>query len=208
MNRPLRQTPRRRAWLLAGLFLGLCAAPLSGSARPFWMQGGASDNSQDFLPPDAAFRVGAHLDGDQLHIRWVIAQGYYLYQQKIQVAPESADLVLGPLQLPAGETLTDAYFGAQPIYRNAVEVSVRVTRQDYGAHPVQVRVSYQGCAEAGLCYPLIARVLFPTETDAGRSPPRHPPLAWQGVAILGGSLAFLLAGLWLRRERRAGPITS
>ena len=160
MNRSNRRTPWRRAWLLAGLCLGLCAAPLCGSAKPFWLQNAASDNSQDFLPPDAAFRVGAHLDGDQLLIRWVIAQGYYLYRQKIQVAPESADLVLGPLQLPAGETLTDAYFGAQQIYRNAVDVTVQVRREDYGAHPVHVRVSYQGCAEAGLCYPLLARVLF------------------------------------------------
>jgi thiol:disulfide interchange protein DsbD len=197
----------RRLWLVATLAAGLCAVPLCGTAKPFWMQGTASDNSQDFLPPDVAFRVGAHLEGDQLRIRWIIAPGYYLYRNRIQVAPESADLALGPLQLPPGETVSDEWFGAQQIYRSAVEASVAVSRQDFGAHPVQVRVSYQGCAEAGLCYPLLAKVLFPDEPDAFRAPPGHPALTWEVVAILGGCLAFLLAGLWLGRERRAGPAT-
>lgn len=194
----------RSAWLHAALILGLCAAPLCAGARPFWMQNASSDNTQDFLPPDVAFRVGAHLDGDQLRIRWVIAPGYYLYRQKIQVAPESADLVLGPVELPPGETQSDEWFGPQQVYRTGVLATVRVSRQDYGAHPVQVRVSYQGCAEAGLCYPLLVKVLFPDQPDAARAPPAHPPLSWELTAILGGSLAFLLAGLWLRRERGRG----
>ena len=207
MNTATAPVIRLRAGLLgSALLLGLATIALPAHARPYWMQGATSGSDAEFLPPDAAFRVGAHLDGDQLHVRWIIADGYYLYRQKIQVAPESADLILGPVQLPPGEPLNDAYFGTQQVYRGSVEAVVPVTRQDFGAHPVQVRVSYQGCAEAGLCYPLLARVLFPAEPDAARAPPAHPPQRWEALAIGGGTLGFLLAGLYLRRGRtlRAG----
>jgi thiol:disulfide interchange protein DsbD len=199
---------RRPAWLLAVLLLCLGAAPPPAFARPFWQQGEASGNGQDFLPPEIAFRVGAHLEGDQLRLRWIIADGYYLDRQKIQVTAESPDLVLGPLQLPPGDALTDAYFGTQRVYRHEVEASVRVTRQDFGAHPVQVRVAYQGCADAGLCYPQLAQVLFPTEPDAGRAPTERPLQAWEGLAIGAGCLGFLVAGLALRRGRRPLPVAS
>ena len=192
--------PRRR-WLAASLVTLLCALPPATPARPFWLQGAPGAADQEFLPPDVAFRVGAHLDGDQLLVRWVIADGYYLYRQKIEVTAESADLVLGPLQLPAGEALTDAWFGTQQIFKGQVTASLSVTRQDFGAHPVQVRVSYQGCATAGLCYPVIAKVLFPAEPDAARSPAAHPLRLWEGLAIGAGCLDFLLSGLSLRRTR-------
>ncbi len=65
---------------------------------------------------------------------------------------------------------------------------------------MQIKVTYQGCAEAGLCYPPITKVLFP---DSAAPPmvqtPSHP---WEGIAIIGGALAFLLAGLLLRKGRR------
>jgi Disulphide bond corrector protein DsbC len=60
-------------------------------------------------------------------------------------------------------------------------------------------VTYQGCAEAGLCYPAITKVLFP-QSAAPLS--RTQPRGWEGAAILGGGLAFLLAGLLLRKGRR------
>jgi thiol:disulfide interchange protein len=64
-------------------------------------------------------------------------------------------------------------------------------------------VTYQGCAEAGLCYPPITKVLFPEQAAQGVVPaatPATPP--WEGVAILGGAISFLLAGLLLRKGRK------
>jgi len=62
-------------------------------------------------------------------------------------------------------------------------------------------VTYQGCAEAGLCYPPITRVVFP---NAGPAPvaPSIPPYPWQSIAIIAGAFAFLLAGLVLRKGRK------
>ena len=181
------------AWAL----LGVCVSAL---ATPWWIQNGAAPD-HDFLSPDVAFRVRARLDGDELHVRWLIADGYYLYRQRIQVLPESPDLVAGPVRLPPGTLLTDSYFGTQEVYHQQVETSVQLTRLDHGAHPVQVKVSYQGCAEAGLCYPTITKVLFPQETTTAPVVTPHPPRHWQLVAMLGGCLAFLVAGLRLRKGR-------
>src|SRR5271154_5866389 len=97
----------------------------SGSvvAKPWWMRG-VESNETDFLPPDVAFRVGAQLDQGVLRVRWVIADGYYLYRQKIAVAAESPDLEVGGISLPRGTSKTDAYLGTQEIFTQQVEGAV------------------------------------------------------------------------------------
>ena len=83
-----------------------------------------------------------------------------------------------------------------------VDGTVTYKRFDYGAHPMQIKVTYQGCAEAGLCYPPITKVLFPTSAAPQVQAPSH---TWEGIAIIGGASAFLLAGFLLRKERRLDP---
>jgi thiol:disulfide interchange protein DsbD len=168
-------------------------------AKPWWLRG-VETNDTDFLPPDAAFRVGARVDGQAVKVRWAIADGYYLYRSKITVAAESPDLVVLGIALPHGTVKTDPYLGTNEVFTQQVEGLVPYRQLDYGAHPLQIKVTYQGCAEAGLCYPLITKVLFPTtasQTGMAPSPPR-----FQAFAIIGGAAAFLLAGLVLRKGRR------
>jgi thiol:disulfide interchange protein DsbD len=185
---------------LLGLLLGPGSAQ---AARPWWMRG-IESNKTDFLPPDAAFRVGAVVDGRSILVRWVIADGYYLYRQKLEFRAESPDLVVSAPSLPRGMIKTDQFLGTQEIYTQQVEARVAYTRLDRGAHPLQLKVTYQGCAEAGLCYPPITRVLFPAAgPTAAPLPERANALnAAQLVGMLGGGLAFLLAGFALRRNRR------
>jgi thiol:disulfide interchange protein DsbD len=179
--------------------LAVAGSFLAGSAdaKPWWVKG-ADDNDTDFLPPDAAFRVGARVDGTVLHIRWVIADGYYLYRGRMDIQAESPDLKLSAPLFPKGVLKTDPYLGTQEIFEQQVEATAALERSDGGAHPLEIKVTYQGCATAGLCYPPITKVLFPGDT--AQTPPmaQHP---WEGIAIGGGGLAFLLAGLVLRRGR-------
>ena len=180
----------------------LCCAGMSVTlplaAKPWWIQG-ASSNDQDFLAPDEAFQLTANLDGGGLRVRFTIADGYYLYRQRMQILPESPDLTVGPVQWPRGSVLTDQFLGTQEVFLQQVEASASLTRRDYGAHPVQIKVLYQGCAKAGLCYPTIAKVVFPAASATIHEPTPRTPLEWQVVAILGGCGAFLIAGLRLRR---------
>ena len=176
---------------------GFAAGP--AQAKPWWMRG-TDSNENNFLPPDVAFRTAASVEGQAVRIRWVIADGYYLYKEKIQVQAESPDLVVAAPQLPAGLMKTDPFLGRQEIFIQQVEARVPYTRGDYGAHPLQIKVTYQGCAEGGLCYPPISKVLFPT--DKLPEATANPPHRWELIAIIGGALAFLMAGFTLRRGRK------
>jgi len=182
--------------LLAGL-VGIASLAGVAGAKPWWMRG-VDSNDTDFLPPDVAFRVGASVDGNVVRVRWVIADGYYLYRSKIDIKAESPDLVIAAPALPKGMLKTDPYLGTQEIYKQQVDATAAYTRFDAGAHPLQIKVVYQGCAEAGLCYPPISKVISPGSAPAAAAPTPHP---WEGVAILAGGLAFLLAGLLLRKGR-------
>ena len=198
--------PRPRSFGVRSALVCCAAFAVAGlaQARPWWLRGAATAG-QDFLPPDAAFRVAVHMDGKRLHIHWVIANGYYLYRSKMAVAAASPDLLVYPPSLPQGTLLTDRYFGPQRVYFHHVEATAGYSRSDFGAHPVQIKVTYQGCAQAGLCYPPIVKVLFPDELPAAASqaaPQPTPSTSWEFVAIAGGGGAFLWAGLARRKRRR------
>jgi thioredoxin:protein disulfide reductase len=186
----------------AVLALLLASVGLAGiaSAKPWWMRGSEATET-DFLPPNVAFRAASRIDGTNVKVRWVIADGYYLYKHKIEIAAESPDLTVGVPDLPAGSMKTDQFMGTQEIYTQQVEVTAPYTRSDAGAHPMQIKVTYQGCAEAGLCYPPITRVLFPGIPATQVAAP-STPYRWERIAMIGGVLAFFLAGLVLRRGRK------
>jgi thiol:disulfide interchange protein len=194
--RPTQARMRLTCAVIMSCLLGLLGG--SAVAKPWWMRG-IESNDTDFLEPDVAFRVGARLDGDVLRVRWVLADGYYLYRSKMAVAAESPDLLVMGMALPRGQLKTDPYLGTQEVYVQQVEGTVAYKRFDYGAHPIEIRVTYQGCAEAGLCYPPITKVLLPVPPAAVVETPSH---AWEGIAIVSGAFAFLLAGLLLRKGRR------
>jgi len=182
------------------LLLPLLLMSLAGAAdaKPWWTRG-VESNDADFLPPDVAFRVAARVDGSVLRVRWTIADGYYLYRRRIEIKAESPDLTVSTPVFPRGIVKTDQYLGAQEIYQQQVEAAVPYTRSDGGAHPLQIRVTYQGCAEAGLCYPPITKVIFPEHASSAAASVSQP---WEGYAILSGGVAFLLAGLLLRKGRQ------
>jgi thiol:disulfide interchange protein DsbD len=182
------------ALILAAVLVGVA------EAKPWWMRGSEASET-DFLPPNVAFRAGASIEGSNVKVRWVIADGYYLYKHKIEIVGESPGLVLGPPDLPPGQMKTDQFLGTQEIYTQQVEATAPYTRSDAGAHPMQVKVTYQGCAEAGLCYPPITRVLFPGIPSVQITPP-STPFRWERIAMIGGLCAFFLAGLVLRRGRK------
>ena len=207
---------RRSMWLsvkvapmknaVFALLLGTVALAGIADAKPWWMRDSES-NETDFLPPNIAFRAGARIEGTNVKVRWVIADGYYLYKSKIEIAAESPGLSVGAADLPAGTTKTDQFMGTQEIYTQQVEVTAPYARIDAGAHPMQIKVTYQGCAEAGLCYPPITRVLFPG-IPAEQIVAPSTPFRWERIAMIGGLLAFFLAGLVLRRGRKLElPVT-
>jgi thiol:disulfide interchange protein DsbD len=169
---------------------------------------GASTNSGDnFLPPDRAFQFSATADSaQQLHLSWIIAPGYYLYRDRIKVASASPGLTLGNPQYPAGTIKNDEFFGKQVIYHQALNVAVPVSRATAGT-TAALRVTYQGCAEAGLCYPPITRQIslqLPPAASASAAGPTvsTPPTTYVSEQdrlaslIRSGNLLGVLATFW------------
>lgn len=108
-----------------------------------------------FLPEAQAFQFNFEQQGDRLIVRWIIADGYYLYKEKFQ--PSSQTTSISNIILPQGKDHYDEYFGQQEVYYNEVEVSFNIDNPNI-EH--EITFAYQGCADAGLCYPPGKKVLF------------------------------------------------
>ncbi|UVM25772.1 protein-disulfide reductase DsbD [Pseudomonas sp. B21-021] len=105
----------------------------------------------EFLPVDKAFVLTSErLDSGETQLFWQIADGYYLYQKRLKFDGLATQNVPA---LPEGESHSDEYFGEQPVYRQGLELKIPAAAQG------QIKVSYQGCADAGLCYPPQTRVI-------------------------------------------------
>lgn len=113
----------------------------------------------EFLDPDAAFMLLAEVeDADTITVRWQIADGYYLYRKRFGFTPaEGSDIALGSPQLPAGKIKVDDYFGEMEVYYHDVLARLPVQREAGSATSFALDVVYQGCADAGLCYPPITK---------------------------------------------------
>lgn len=102
---------------------------------------------QEYLKPEEAFRLGVSKQADeQVRLTWDIAKGYYLYrkQMKVEVEPPGD---IRQISWPAGTLKTDETYGESEVYYG--QVSVLVNASDARA----LTLTWQGCADAGLCYP-------------------------------------------------------
>lgn len=111
-----------------------------------------------FLPPDQAFRLAATAEGpERVRLSWAIAPGYYLYKARLKFATTSPGVTLSSAELPAGDTKNDEYFGKQVVYHRELIAHLGLARAGAAATTLALNVTYQGCAEAGLCYPPITK---------------------------------------------------
>jgi len=117
-----------------------------------------AQGEEEFLDPEVAFVLTAEAQtANNIQLNWRIADGYYLYKKRITLEPANAAQPIGAIVLPKGEAHHDDYFGEQEVYRQSLDASFSVPPSD--AKTVDVKVTYQGCADAGLCYPPITKTL-------------------------------------------------
>lgn len=173
----------------------------------------ASKQDAEFLPPDAAFRFGPSMEKPgSVALTWIIAEGYYLYKERIQVSSDTPGIRLGRLQLPQGEPKHDEFFGDTEVYHEVLEASLPIARPAGAGGALHLNVTYQGCADGGLCYNPITKTVSlelppadqattlpadasPTRTAAASSSAR-PPVAEQdklAALIRDGNLFAVLA---------------
>ncbi len=132
---------------------------------------GGPKSESDFLPPDRAFVLSAESDSpDRIVLRWDIADGYYLYRDKVKVAAPGGGVQLGTPAIPGGETEEDEYFGEQVVFFREMVANVPVSARA-GTPDVALQVTYQGCASEGLCYPPIHKDVRVTLAAPGSGSP-------------------------------------
>ena len=119
----------------------------------------AAIDEDDLLPVDQAYVLSAEASGpESVAVRWKIAEGYYLYRHRISVqATAPAGVRSGALQLPKGKPHEDEFFGKTETYRS--QLTATLPRIVANGGKVTLKIKYQGCADAGLCYPPQTRML-------------------------------------------------
>ncbi|MCK7341190.1 protein-disulfide reductase DsbD [Enterobacter cloacae] len=115
----------------------------------------------NFIPADQAFVFDFQQNQHDLNLTWQVKEGYYLYRKQVSITPAQASV--GALQLPAGEWHKDEFYGKSEIYRQRLSVPVTVNQADKGA---TLTVTYQGCADAGFCYPPETKIVPLSEVNA------------------------------------------
>ena len=132
---------RARTWLGTS-----CAVAALAIAIPVFGQ-------IDPLPPERAFRFTARaLNPQTIEARFAIADGYYLYRDKIHFSVEPATAGLGVPPLPEGKIKEDQFFGRVETYRGGLIVNLSLKNAAVG-HKVVILAESQGCADLGICYP-------------------------------------------------------
>ncbi|WP_116301808.1 protein-disulfide reductase DsbD [Alkalilimnicola ehrlichii] len=201
----------QRAWL-PGLLLALAIAFVSAPAQA--NSGGifgffSGGNSNEPLPAEQAFPFSAERAGAQTIVaRWDTKDGYYLYRDKLDFSLKGTDAEIVEIELSPGELKDDPYFGEQKVLFGTAEA--RLTLSEPVSGDFTLTAYYQGCAQAGLCYPPLSidypfgsappeaptPTVNPAPTDAGAIPPPNDTDRLAGL-LEGGNLALILGAFFV-----------
>ncbi|MCS0350797.1 protein-disulfide reductase DsbD [Vibrio ordalii] len=142
--------------LLALLTLSQPALAVFGNDNPFNSGNnlGLASADNQFVPVDQAFPFHAEQQGKQIFLDWQVKQGYYLYQDRISISAENAQL--GEIEMLDGQPYHDEFFGDVKIYTEPLFVDVPLLS---AAANAKLIIQYQGCAKAGFCYPPETRII-------------------------------------------------
>ncbi|ENZ7487039.1 protein-disulfide reductase DsbD [Klebsiella aerogenes] len=146
------------------LILLLCSA--SASAGLFDAPG-----RSNFVPADRAFAFDFQQNQHDLNLSWHIKDGYYLYRKQVTLTTKDAAIV--EPSLPPGEWHEDEFYGKSEIYRQRLTLPITLTQASKAA---TLTVTYQGCADAGFCYPPETKVvpLSPVLADSDKAQAAKP----------------------------------
>lgn len=150
------------------LFITLCLSTTSYAAglNSLLNQGSKADIGQsDFLKVEDAFEFQSELVSDGIKLTWKIEPFYYLYLERFKFKASNEDTVIGePKFSTNGKAEEDPYFGLVHVIHEQLDVFLPVTLAN-GITEDEIKITYQGCAEAGLCYPPKSQTLLFTSAN-------------------------------------------
>lgn len=141
----------------------------------------AAVDENDLLPVDQAYVLSASAPSrDRIELHWKIHDGYYLYRHRTSAT--ATGFTAGALQLPPGTPHEDEFFGKVETYRGEL---LGVLTGTASADTVTLKVKYQGCADAGICYPPQTRTLTVTLPPAAAAATPLPGARPAGASLFG-----------------------
>jgi len=140
--------------LLAVLSFSLTLATPVAAEEGFNLLDGLG-GQDDILDPDDAFQISFDTQPGQFKVNWVIADGHYLYRDKMQITADDATLISQPLIMPAGDAKDDPIFNKTLyVFHHFADATLPYHFINDGDKDVTFKVRYQGCSEiSGICYP-------------------------------------------------------
>ncbi len=116
-----------------------------------WQSALAFFGQQDeFLKPEEAFQAQIMVQDGDLLVRWQIAEGYYLYRDKLKFDSQTDGVSLGEPDFSPSLTREDEFFGLVEVYYERASIRVPIVGE---ADSFLLDMTSQGCADKGLCYP-------------------------------------------------------
>ncbi len=162
------------------VFLLILAFSVTALARPGLLDSlGLGGDTES--PPDVetVFHFSAEVkNGTTLLAHWQIAEGNYLYRNKLHLDIINTDQVrIDAYSLPPGINKEDAAFGLTEVYLHDISVPVSLIRQQRDPITIDLRVRYQGCSETfHICYPPVEKVLSLTLPALDATAQTHQPI--------------------------------
>lgn len=149
---------------------------------------------EDLLPPEKAFPARLEQNGNDLRVIFEIADGYYLYRDRTHIVSDPAGQIGEPV-FPTADVKNDPFFGKQNVYHKQIAITVPLTTAS--ADGLKLKVTAQGCADVGVCYPPLTQTLTVGGQAASTLPSWLTSTAVAGT-VSGQSDAIRLAGQsWL-----------
>ncbi|MDD5269269.1 MAG: protein-disulfide reductase DsbD family protein [Methylococcales bacterium] len=125
-------------------------------------------DSAELLPPDQAFQFTSKVKkADRVLLSWDIANGYYLYRNKLKFVSLSPGMKIGEPSFPPSQTKLDRTFGNVEIFHDHLEVEVPLKLYDPKLKSVTLDVTFQGCADVSVCYMPIKKTVSFELSDEG-----------------------------------------
>ncbi|PVV20976.1 MAG: thiol:disulfide interchange protein [gamma proteobacterium symbiont of Ctena orbiculata] len=127
------------------MFLILLA--ISSPSQAVW-------NEEELLVPDQAFQISGRTDGvEKLRVEWRIADGYYMYRDKIHFDSDTIGIEIGEPTLSEAKIKNDEFFNEVAVYRNKAIAEIPIRRMQGSQETLLLKARSQGCADLGICFP-------------------------------------------------------
>ncbi len=159
---------------------------------------------QEFISPDEAFKISiSNLGNNKIQVNWDIEEGYYLYMGMFEFSVNQDSAKILSIEMPDGLKKKDEFFGDVDVYYQSTYARLIFDNIDKNT---DLTIMYQGCADAGLCYPPIKKTislkefsLYENELIKTSSPNSQYTITQQlnNQSITLNIFLFLIAGLLL-----------